>query len=110
MAARKVAKKAAGNTAKKGPATPAPRADYPIHHFADQAAWQAWLDEHHANVPGVWLRFAKKASRLTSCSYAEALDVALCYGWIDGQVKKHDEHSWVQKFTPRGKKSLWSKV
>ena len=88
----------------------ASKPEYPIIHFADEAAWEAWLDEHHATAPGVWLRMAKKASALTSVSYAEALDVALCYGWIDGQVKKHDADSWVQKFTPRGKKSLWSKV
>ena len=89
---------------------PATRPEYPILHCADQAAWERWLDANHAAVPGVWLRFAKKAAPIASVSYAEALDVALCFGWIDGQVKKHDEHSWIQKFTPRGKKSLWSKV
>ena len=84
--------------------------EYPILLFPDDAAWEAWLAEHHASAPGVWLQFAKKGAALSSVNYAEALDVALCWGWIDGQVKKHDEASYLQKFTPRGKKSLWSKV
>jgi uncharacterized protein YdeI (YjbR/CyaY-like superfamily) len=84
--------------------------EYPVILFPDQAAWEAWLEVHHASAPGVWLRLAKKASALTSVSYAEALDVALCFGWIDGQVNKLDADSYVQKFTRRGKKSLWSKV
>lgn len=89
---------------------PVARPDYPILLFDDQQAWEAWLDANHATAPGVWLRLAKKASALSSVSYAEALDVALCYGWIDGQVKKLDDDSYVQKFTPRGKRSLWSKI
>lgn len=84
--------------------------DYPILLFPDDAAWEAWLAEHHASAPGVWLRLAKKGGALTSVDYKHALDVALCWGWIDGQVKKHDDDSYLQKFTPRGKKSLWSKV
>ena len=68
------------------------------------------MDKHHAGAPGVWLRLAKKNAALRSLSYAEALDVALCYGWIDSQKKSHDESSWLQKFTPRGPKSLWSKI
>ena len=84
--------------------------EYPILLFPDDAAWEAWLAEHHASAPGVWLRFAKKGSALSSVNYKEALDVALCWGWIDGQVKKLDDDSYLQKFTPRGKKSLWSKV
>jgi len=82
----------------------------PVLLFEDQDAWAAWLDEHHAAAPGVWLRLAKKNAALRSLSYAEALDVALCYGWIDSQKKSHDESSWLQKFTPRGPKSLWSKI
>jgi uncharacterized protein YdeI (YjbR/CyaY-like superfamily) len=89
---------------------PAARPDYPILLFDDQQAWEAWLDANHGTAPGVWLRLAKKASALSSVSYAEALDVALCYGWIDGQVKKLDDDSYVQKFTPRGRRSLWSKI
>ena len=84
--------------------------EYPILLFPDDAAWEAWLAEHHASAPGVWLRFAKKGAALSSVNYKEALDVALCWGWIDGQVKKLDDDSYLQKFTPRGKKSLWSKV
>lgn len=86
------------------------RPDYPILLFGDQQAWERWLDANHATAPGVWLRLAKKASALSSVSYAEALDVALCYGWIDGQVKKLDDDSYIQKFTPRGRKSTWSKI
>jgi uncharacterized protein YdeI (YjbR/CyaY-like superfamily) len=86
------------------------RAELPIKLFADQAAWAAWLAANHAESPGLWLQHAKKAADLTSVSYAEALDVALCYGWIDGQKKSFDESSWLQKWTPRGAKSIWSKI
>ncbi len=82
----------------------------PILLFASPQEWEAWLLEHHTASSGVWLRHAKKASGLQSVSYAEALDVALCYGWIDGQKKSYDESSWLQKWTPRGAKSIWSKV
>ncbi len=84
--------------------------DLPILLFTSQGEWEAWLQEHHAASRGVWLRHAKKASGLQSVSYAEALDIALCYGWIDGQKKSYDESSWLQKWTPRGLKSIWSKV
>jgi uncharacterized protein YdeI (YjbR/CyaY-like superfamily) len=87
-----------------------PRQDLPILLFAQPNDWRAWLHENHASSTGVWLRLAKKASALTSQSYAEALDVALCYGWIDGQKNSYDEDSWLQKFTPRGAKSVWSKI
>jgi len=86
------------------------RAELPIELFEDQDAWAAWLESNHADSPGLWLRHAKKASDLASVSYAEALDVALCYGWIDGQKKSYDELSWLQKWTPRGEKSIWSKI
>jgi uncharacterized protein YdeI (YjbR/CyaY-like superfamily) len=84
--------------------------ELPVILFEDPAAWAAWLDEHHAGAPGIWLRLAKKDAPIRSVSYAEALDEALCYGWIDSQKKSWDDDSWIQKFTPRGKKSLWSKV
>lgn len=84
--------------------------DYPVLLFADQDAWAAWLADHHATARGVWLQLAKKGTDLRSPSYAEALDAALCYGWIDGQKKSHDAASWLQKFTPRGAKSTWSKI
>jgi len=77
--------------------------------FETQAAWEKWLDVHHEQPNGIWLKFAKKASGITSTNYAEALDVALCYGWIDGQSKSIDETYYVQKFTPRRAKSMWSK-
>lgn len=85
-------------------------AELPTILFADQQAWTEWLDANHPNSPGLWLRLAKKDSGLSSVSYAEALDVALCYGWIDGQKRSADEQTWLQKFTPRGKKSVWSKI
>jgi uncharacterized protein YdeI (YjbR/CyaY-like superfamily) len=84
--------------------------DLPEMAFKRQKDWADWLDKHHASSPGVWLRLAKKASGIQSISYAEAVEVALCYGWIDGQAKGGDETSWLQKFTPRGAKSIWSKI
>ena len=86
------------------------RAELPIVLFGDQAAWAGWLEHHQAEAPGLWLRHAKKGSGLASVSYAEALDVALCYGWIDGQKKSYDDLSWIQRWTPRGAKSIWSKI
>jgi uncharacterized protein YdeI (YjbR/CyaY-like superfamily) len=88
----------------------ADKREYKVLLFKEPQEWTAWLEQHHADSSGVWLRLAKKASALRSVSYAQALDVALCYGWIDGQKKSYDESSWLQKFTPRGQKSLWSKV
>lgn len=90
--------------------TPSPAPDYPILAFASDADWESWLAENFALAPGVWLRFYKKASGIPSVNYAQALDVALCYGWIDSQVKKGDETSYLQKFTPRKQRSLWSQV
>lgn len=84
--------------------------DYPVILFERQQDWATWLDAHHHDVPGVWLQLTKKTSGIPSVSYAEALDVALCYGWIDGQKKSYNETSWLQKFTPRGSRSTWSKV
>ena len=86
------------------------RAELPIMLFEHQEAWAAWLEPNHADSRGLWLQHAKKAADLASVSYAEALDVALCYGWIDGQKKSYDESSWLQKWTPRGAKSIWSKI
>src|SRR5258706_7902096 len=82
----------------------------PVILFEQQQDWAAWLEQNHAVSSGAWLRLAKKASGLQSVSYAEALEVALCYGWIDGQKNSYDESSWLQKFTPRGAKSVWSKI
>ena len=82
----------------------------PILDFPRQEAWAAWLNRHHNSAAGVWLRFAKKGSGLVSLTYAEAIESALCYGWIDGQKKPESESAWLQRFTPRGKKSIWSKI
>jgi uncharacterized protein YdeI (YjbR/CyaY-like superfamily) len=83
--------------------------DYPIRPFKTAAAWRSWLEAHHANTDGLWLQLYKKASGVTTINYAEALDEALCFGWIDGQKKSYDELSFLQKFTPRRKASMWSK-
>jgi uncharacterized protein YdeI (YjbR/CyaY-like superfamily) len=78
--------------------------------FVDPLAWSTWLGLHHAASSGVWLKIAKKGSKSASVTYTEALEVALAWGWIDGQKGKFDEAWWLQKFTPRGPKSIWSKV
>jgi uncharacterized protein YdeI (YjbR/CyaY-like superfamily) len=84
--------------------------DLPVMAFPSAAAWEAWLGEAHGSSGGVWLKFAKKASGIESVTHAEALDVALLYGWIDGQTKKLDDDHWLQRFTPRTRRSKWSKV
>jgi uncharacterized protein YdeI (YjbR/CyaY-like superfamily) len=78
--------------------------------FAHQAAWEQWLETNHEHSHGLWVKVAKKDSPITTLSYAEALEVALCYGWIDGQKKPYDRDLWLQKFTPRRAQSVWSKV
>jgi uncharacterized protein YdeI (YjbR/CyaY-like superfamily) len=83
---------------------------FPVLLFPDQAAWLAWLAANHTTSNGLWLRLAKKGSPIQSLSYAEALEAALCYGWIDAQKKPESEHAWLQRFTPRRSKSIWSKV
>jgi uncharacterized protein YdeI (YjbR/CyaY-like superfamily) len=82
----------------------------PVISFETQQDWEAWLKEHHAETKGIWLKIAKKEARTPSVSYAEALDSAICYGWIDGQKASFDDRHWLQKFTPRGARSIWSKV
>jgi uncharacterized protein YdeI (YjbR/CyaY-like superfamily) len=84
--------------------------DYPILLFATAQEWENWLADNFAQAAGVWLRFYKKGSGLVSINYTQALDVALCYGWIDSQVKKGDTQSYLQKFTPRKARSIWSQV
>lgn len=83
--------------------------EIPIKAFASQEKWRAWLEKNHAKSNGVWLRFFKKNSGKKTVVYAEALDDALCFGWIDGQTKSYDELSFLQKFTPRRPRSIWSK-
>ncbi len=84
--------------------------DAPIIAFASQDAWRGWLDEHQADQGGLWLKIAKAASGIATVSYAEAIDVALCYGWIDGQKRPFDGDYWLQRFTPRRPRSKWSQV
>ena len=88
----------------------ADKPDLPILPFDGRASWDAWLEENHATSDGLWLKIAKKGSGIETVSYAEALDVALCYGWIDGQKGKFDDRYWLQRFTPRRPRSKWSKV
>ena len=78
--------------------------------FPNDASWRDWLNRHHAASQGVWLQFAKQTSGIASVSHAEALEAALCHGWIDGQTKRLDENYWLQKFTPRKSNSIWSRI
>jgi uncharacterized protein YdeI (YjbR/CyaY-like superfamily) len=84
--------------------------DLPIVQLADQRAWRRWLDENHASVTAIWLKFAKKGSPTATVSYSEAIEEALCFGWIDGQVRRYDEHFYLQRFTPRRPRSKWSQI
>ena len=84
--------------------------DLPLLDLPDQAAWEQWLQANHDSSPGVWLKIAKKGAPHATPSYAEALDGALAYGWIDGQKGALDEHYWRQRFTKRGPRSKWSEV
>src|SRR5215212_8586340 len=77
----------------------------PIIPFASREAWETWLEEHHATSDGLWLKLAKKGSGLETASLAEALDVALCYGWIDSQADSFDDQHWLLRFTPRRPRS-----
>ena len=86
------------------------KSNLPIISFASPAEWDVWLVKNHATSNGAWLRIFKKDSGRQTISYAEALDEALCHGWIDGQKKSFDATSWLQKFTPRRPKSIWSKI
>lgn len=81
----------------------------PIRAFATAQSWHTWLEKNQAKSDGIWLRIYKKDSEKKTVTYAEALDEALCYGWIDGQKKAYDSESFLQKFTPRRPKSMWSK-
>jgi uncharacterized protein YdeI (YjbR/CyaY-like superfamily) len=87
-----------------------PTDDRPVLSFSDRATWGEWLASNHAGSTGVWLRLAKKGADQPSVSYAETVEVALCYGWIDGQARSENEHYYLQKYTPRSKRSIWSKI
>ena len=82
----------------------------PVLRFATAADLEAWLDANHDRNPGIWLEIAKKGSRDRSVTYAEAIEVALCFGWIDGQKRRGDDEHWLQRFTPRSTRSRWSKI
>lgn len=86
------------------------RGNLPILLFASQGAFGEWLAEQDDDAPGAWLRFAKKGTSIASLTKAEAIDAALCQGWIDGQLDKYDAASWLIRFTPRKPRSKWSEV
>jgi uncharacterized protein YdeI (YjbR/CyaY-like superfamily) len=84
--------------------------EIPVKLFKSQKDWTTWLNKNHAKSAGIWLQIAKKTGNVKTVTYAEAVEVALCYGWIDGQGKGLDESAYLQKFTPRGPRSIWSKI
>jgi uncharacterized protein YdeI (YjbR/CyaY-like superfamily) len=84
--------------------------ELPTISFRSRDEWEAWLEEEHETSSGLWLMFAKKGSGLDSVSPTEAVEVALCYGWIDGQAASVDEEYWLVRFTPRRPRSRWSKI
>jgi uncharacterized protein YdeI (YjbR/CyaY-like superfamily) len=84
--------------------------ELPIHLFADPGEFEAWLDEKHASSAGLWLKIAKKGTGKRSVTYAEALELALCFGWIDSQKRGFDEEYFLQRFTPRRPRGRWSQI
>ncbi len=82
----------------------------PVRSFRSQDAWETWLEKNHASANGILLKFAKKDSGKVSITYLEAVEIALCFGWIDGQSRSVDENHWVQRFTPRRARSKWSQI
>jgi uncharacterized protein YdeI (YjbR/CyaY-like superfamily) len=78
--------------------------------FKSAQAFEAWLKKHHASSDGLWLKIAKRGAHETSVTYAEAVEIALCWGWIDGQKKGLDDQHFLQRFTPRRARSIWSKI
>ena len=103
---RKVAKEAKSKEA----VAKLPADELPIKPFANAAAFQRWLDRQHASARGLWMKLARKDAAIASIDRAEAVDTALCYGWIDGQARSLDERYYLVKFTPRGARSVWSKI
>ena len=87
-----------------------PKDDLPIIEFADQAEWEHWLHDNHDSARGAWLKIAKKGAPAQTLNHAEALEEAICFGWIDGQRASFDEVYFLQRFTPRGRRSKWSQV
>jgi len=84
--------------------------DLPIIPFPSQDAWETWLEKEHASSAGLWIKIAKKASGIGTITHEEALEVALCFGWIDGQRGRFDDEWFIQRFTPRRARSRWSKI
>lgn len=84
--------------------------DLPILIFKVAKEWEQWLRKNYASSNGIWLRIYKKASGIPTITYPEAVNAALCYGWIDGVANKYDDESYLQRFTPRRSKSIWSKI
>lgn len=93
------------NNSNDPPTTP----DKPVQ-FVTPADFEAWLDANHDQSSAIWLMIAKKGSTVQSITYAEAIEVALCFGWIDGQKARHDDQYWLQRFTPRSTRSRWSEI
>lgn len=91
-----------------GPKRPSPKRDLPVLAFKSQLAWEEWLAAQPATTKGLWLKLAKKSSGIASVSKAEAIDTALCHGWIDGQLDSFDGDFWLIRFTPRQSASKWS--
>lgn len=86
------------------------RREDPTRAFKDAPAWESWLAKHHTAADGIWMRMAKKASGIKSITYPEAVEVALCYGWIDGLKRPETPTTWLQRFTPRRRRSIWSEI
>jgi uncharacterized protein YdeI (YjbR/CyaY-like superfamily) len=86
------------------------KAEQPVLFFATPVDLEAWIDEHGEESDGIWLKFAKKDSGIESVFYAEAVEIALSHGWIDGQAKRFDDHHYLQRFTPRRPRSKWSRI
>ena len=84
--------------------------EFPIIAFDSPRRFGTWLTKNHGSSDGIWLRLYKKDSGAKSITYSQAVEQALCYGWIDGQGKRHDAASWLVKFTPRRSRSAWSKI
>ena len=91
-----------------------PMSDLPggleVRSFADASAWESWLEAHHADRPGIWIRIAKKGSGIESIDAAKGTEIALCFGWIDGQRRSLDATHFLQKYTPRRSRSAWSAI
>jgi uncharacterized protein YdeI (YjbR/CyaY-like superfamily) len=85
-------------------------AEIQVRAFKAPVAWESWLAKNHTAADGIWMRIGKKASAAKSITYAEALEIALCYGWIDAQKRPESETAWLQRFMPRRPKSVWSKI